>query len=213
MFIITRNSKYIEYTPAGGFGSNDGADSKAAFGGDSSKMTEIPGAASSVGGAHARGTSQVGLGGVGSDAGDRTRPSMVNSGLFFSPTAEVMNTAQQHQSMLLSGSTMGGADSLTSTINSSAGVGVSAGVAGATAAAAATSASANTNSGAAARTSVYMPSGYYAPTTSAGVTGNATMSVYSTAGTGGSNRNTAVGNRESVRAPSAYLDDFLGQDK
>ncbi|VVT52046.1 uncharacterized protein SAPINGB_P003299 [Magnusiomyces paraingens] len=201
MFIIARNSKYIDYTPAGGFGTKGPGDSKTAFSGDHSKTLEGSevGTSGVTGGAAARVMSQVGFGG-GNDNAERTR-SMYNSGLFFSPTAEVMNNAQ-HQGAVLPGSTPGAADSLTSTVNSAAGVGVSPSTLGAAAAA----------SAGATRTSVYMPSGYYAPATSAGITGNTTMSIYSTAGTNTNNRNTIGPTRESVRAPSAYLDDFLGQD-
>lgn len=194
MFIIARNSKDIEYTPAGGFGSKQISETKMVYPGEKIDSSASGGV---VANGHNRTVSQVGST-SGMDSSERTR-SMYNSGLFFSPTAEVMNTAQ-HQNTLLSGPiSAGGADSLTSTINSSAGVGIASG---------------------APRASTYMPSGYYAPTTSAGVSGNTTTSVYSTApslhnsNSNNNNRNTMLGvTQDSVRAPSAYLDDFLGQDK
>lgn len=145
---------------------------------------------------------------------ERSR-SMINSGLFFSPTAEVMNSANANINN----------DSLTSTMGSTAGVGIAA----------------NVKSGAP-RASVYMPAGYYGgghnstPSMSGGRSvrnmsmysaSNISMSGGLSGGGGGNslkvpgvsgNSRLSVGggadNRhESVRAPSAYLDDFLGADK
>lgn len=143
-------------------------------------------------------------------ASERTR-SMINSGLFFSPTAEVMNSVNHANQTN---------DSLTSSI-STAGVGI------------ATNARSSVP-----RASVYMPAGYYggsqggAPSMMSGGRSVRHMSMTNASMTGGpppggaggrpgssarmSHLNVGGGGpevRESVRAPSAYLDDFLGADK
>lgn len=144
----------------------------------------------------------------------RTR-SMINSGLFFSPTAEVMNNASQANQAN---------DSFTSTVGSTAGVGIAAG-----------------NRASVPRASVYMPAGYYgnqggraasmmsggqsvrnmsmsnisfsggaAPHQAPSISGSTRPnSTYMQQGGGGGQPE----GRETVRAPSAYLDDFLGADK
>lgn len=180
LFIIAKNSRDIQYTPAGGFGSKEGH-SKPIFS-DDVKRSEKMDSSMLNGGAQAGAAK-------GGDGSEKVK-SMYKSGLFFSPTAEVMSSAQNQH--LRGSSFYANADSLTSTFNS-ANLGGNVGTP---------------------RSSTYMPSGYYAPTTSAGVSGNPTSSIYSTAPSvqAPGNRNTMLGTRESVRAPSAYLDDFLRQD-
>lgn len=135
---------------------------------------------------------------------------MINSGLFFSPTAEVMNSAVNPTN-----------DSLTSTMGSTAGVGIA------------------TNNRSTPRASVYMPAGYYsgnqggAPSVMSGgrsvrhmsmsnismnggpYSGGGAPSIAASLKIPGNPRMSQVSgdHRESVRAPSAYLDDFLGADK
>lgn len=182
MFVIAKNAKDIEYTPAGGFGSK-GTETKPIYTDDNRKGD---GAGMSQAGGNKNAGAQSGL------VGAHKENAMYKSGLFFSPTAEVMSSAQNNSMM---GASMygGPADSLTSTANS-AGLGVGA-----------------------PRSSAYMPSGYYAPTTSVGNAGNATTSVYNTAPSIQNqnlspNRNSTLAAKDSVRAPSAYLDDFLRQE-
>jgi hypothetical protein len=157
----------------------------------------------------------VGMFGASNKDASRSR-SMINSGLFFSPTAQVLNSAQGQNNLNSAN------PSITSSMASStAGVGVIGGPG---------------------RASVYMPAGYYDGTGNGGARSVRHMSMYSmsNASMGGGHQSTpppmplsslsvsnSAGNprisqlatgeqqqpRQSVRAPSAYLDDFLGFDK
>lgn len=230
----------VDYTPAPLMGESKGGKfGGPTYGEHAALAASGRGSTLGLGGAGTDGVSGAAAGGLNS-AHDRTR-SMINSGLFFSPTAEVMNSAQ--------GANNHASDSLTSTMGSSAGVGIVT----------------NMKNGAP-RASVYMPAGYYggsqggAPSMMSGgrsvrhmsmsnismsgvpYGGNGAASVMSGGGAGGSGSNnaglrvptpgTGPGNsrlsqhmgggeqqqqqqqqRESVRAPSAYLDDFLGASK
>lgn len=157
----------------------------------------------------------VGMFGAHNKDTSRSR-SMINSGLFFSPTAQVLNSAQGQNNLNSAN------PSLTSSMASTtAGVGVIGGPA---------------------RASTYMPAGYYDGTGNGGARSVRHMSMYSmsNASMGAGHQSTpppmpssglSVPNsasnprisqlstgdqqqpRQSVRAPSAYLDDFLGVDK
>ncbi|KAF5092518.1 hypothetical protein D0Z03_002820 [Geotrichum reessii] len=154
----------------------------------------------------------VGLFGANNKEASRSR-SMINSGLFFSPTAQVLNSAQVQNANSAN-------PSITSSMASStAGVGIIGGPG---------------------RASVYMPAGYYDGSGNGGARSVRNMSMYSmsNASMAGGHQATpppgamsmlsvpnstsnprisqlAAGEqqRPSVRAPSAYLDDFLGFDK
>lgn len=177
LFVIAKNSKDIHYTPAGGFGSKDGHIKPMSPDTNNSEKMD----SSNLNGGTLTNAPKGEL--------SEKAKSMYKSGLFFSPTAEVMSSAQTQS--LTASSFYGNSNSLTSTFNSGnvgAGVGSS-------------------------RLSTYMPSGYYGPTTPVGVIGNASPSIHSATPSvqNQANRNTMLSVQESARAPSAYLDDFLRQ--
>lgn len=128
------------------------------------------------------------------DPGSGSTRSMINSGLFFSPTAEVMHSVNHHMGP---GTTTynpatSGLDSMTSTMGSGGGGGAGVGIA--------TRSSRASNS--------YLSPGVAAMQGSSARSAK-NMSMYSVGSS--SYRPAPSKPAAEVRAPSAYLDDFLGE--